>query len=500
MPVLVRIALRNLLEHKAKSFIIGLIIAIGVIILVVGNSFIDTAALGIQRSFVHNFTGSVFIAGKADAPVSLLGVSSVGGTESTPLLPDYRQIMDHIAKLKEVKGATSQVTAIALLNVEGNDNTEDSVPTIVFGIDPSTYRLMFDNLQFVSGGYLLPGQEGILLSTQQVAKIGKDLKTEIRTGDKVLLNSFGSAGFHIREVTVRGIFAFKQVDPMDTVSGGNVSISYVDIQTVRALEGMVVSSTNITHVDKAATSLLSAGDNAVADMFGGGNMVQVDQNASRPVSSGDLTSILGDRSSVKPAEQLDTGAWNFILADLKNPNDAPQVIRTLNAWFASQKIDAQAGDWKTAAGGFGAIADIIRVVFVVAVLIVAVVAVIIIMNTLMISVIERTSEIGTMRALGAQKGFVWRMFIVETLTVSVVFGVAGMLLGSILIGILNIVGIHAGSAFLEILFAGPVLRPTISLTSLAGSLVVVVIIGILSHIYPVSIALKIQPVRAIQTE
>ncbi len=64
----------------------------------------------------------------------------------------------------------------------------------------------------------------------------------------------------------------------------------------------------------------------------------------------------------------------------------------------------------------------IRIVFSVAILIVAIVAIIIIMNTLVISVIERTGEIGTMRALGAQKPFVWLMFLVETLTVTIVFG------------------------------------------------------------------------------
>ena len=53
------------------------------------------------------------------------------------------------------------------------------------------------------------------------------------------------------------------------------------------------------------------------------------------------------------------------------------------------------------------------------------VAVIIMMNTLVISVIERTGEIGTMRALGARKGFVWKMFLVETLTIAVVFGLIG---------------------------------------------------------------------------
>jgi putative ABC transport system permease protein len=79
------------------------------------------------------------------------------------------------------------------------------------------------------------------------------------------------------------------------------------------------------------------------------------------------------------------------------------VIASLNLWFAQEGIDALAADWKAAAGPFASSIDVVRIVFNIAIIIVAVVAVIIMMNTLVISVIERTGEIGTMRALGAQK-------------------------------------------------------------------------------------------------
>ena len=95
-----------------------------------------------------------------------------------------------------------------------------------------------------------------------------------------------------------------------------------------------------------------------------------------------------------------------------------------------------------------------RVVFNIAIIIVAVVAVIIMMNTLVISVIERTGEIGTMRALGAKKGFVRRMFLVETLTIAVVFGLIGTALAFGVVGIIDLAHITATNAFLKILFAG----------------------------------------------
>ena len=122
------------------------------------------------------------------------------------------------------------------------------------------------------------------------------------------------------------------------------------------------------------------------------------------------------------------------------------------------------------------------------------------MNTLVISVIERTPEIGTMRALGAQKKFIWKMFIFETFSITIVFGILGILLAFLIIWILNMIGIPATNTFLEILFAGKELHPQISGMSVATSMIAVCIVGFIAHLYPVSVALKIQPIRAIHAK
>ena len=92
MPVLLRIALRNLVEHKGKTLILGILVALGVVVLVVGNSLMDTARDGISRAFVDNYTGDVMISGTAEGPISLFGVQSVGGIDPTPVLPSYPTI------------------------------------------------------------------------------------------------------------------------------------------------------------------------------------------------------------------------------------------------------------------------------------------------------------------------------------------------------------------------------------------------------------------------
>ena len=120
------------------------------------------------------------------------------------------------------------------------------------------------------------------------------------------------------------------------------------------------------------------------------------------------------------------------------------------------------------------------------------------MNTIVISVTERIPEIGTMRAIGAQKSFIRRMIIVETLMVSVIFGIIGIALGGLVLLFLYLKGIPATNIFFQILFGGKVLHPVMSVQSLVLSLVVTATIGILASLYPVSVALKIQPVQAMQ--
>ncbi|MDX9826786.1 MAG: hypothetical protein RBT73_03480, partial [Spirochaetia bacterium] len=94
MSAILRIAFRNLFEHRSKSLIIGILLALGSMILVVGNGFIDASRQGIRSSFTENYTGNVFISGiSADGDVSLFGVSSPGGLATTPTIPQFETIM-----------------------------------------------------------------------------------------------------------------------------------------------------------------------------------------------------------------------------------------------------------------------------------------------------------------------------------------------------------------------------------------------------------------------
>ena len=126
MSVVWRIAFRNLLEHRAKSLIVGTIILIGTFVLVVGNSLMDSAAAGIRRSFIDNFTGHLVLAGVADAPVSLFGVRSTDFLNTrTPRLDGYDRLLQAVTDHPDVAAWSPQASDSATVNLAGEDGTSD---------------------------------------------------------------------------------------------------------------------------------------------------------------------------------------------------------------------------------------------------------------------------------------------------------------------------------------------------------------------------------------
>lgn len=512
MSVLFRISRRNLMEHKAKTYIIGILIALGVIVLIVGNAFMDTAALGIKRAFIDNYTGHIMISGVADGKVSLFGVQSPGRMEETPTIPYFSKVMEQVEKMEGVKAFSPQLTGFGLIGLPEEDGRAF---TLMFGIEPESYRKLFDNVEMIEGRYLRPGEEGLLMSTVQIERIKKeianernveveDLNIEFHAGDPVRVSSFGNAGFKIREVPIIGIFDFK----LTSEGVGADMITYIDAQTLRALQGLSVVTRDISSLAEEETVLLQSEE---LDSLFSEDEFSIEESEEVDLSEDALLGFLeegeeeengGETPAEIPEPDLSagTGPWQYILLKLDDPKDMNLTVAGLNLWFAREGIAAEAGTWEAAAGPFATTADVIRTVFNIAIIIIGIVAVIIMMNTLVISIIERTPEIGTMRALGAKKNFVWRMFLYETLTITGVFGVIGIILALLIVLVLNLIGIPANNTFLKILFAGDELHPRISVMSIVSSMVIVTLIGFVAHLYPVSVALKIQPIRAIQAK
>ncbi len=106
-----------------------------------------------------------------------------------------------------------------------------------------------------------------------------------------------------------------------------------------------------------------------------------------------------------------------------------------------------------------------------------------IMNIMLATVLERTQEIGLLRALGATQKDIERQFLVETLVITLVGAVIGILFGIILSVVISTM------ADWEIAF---------SMTSVIAAVGVCSLVGLGFGIYPAKNASKLDPIEALQ--
>jgi putative ABC transport system permease protein len=353
-----------------------------------------------------------------------------------------------------------------------------------------------DNVELLAGEFWAPGEQGILLNSTVAEMMERQIGFSLQPGDKLLFTSASTmTGMRIREVEITGIFEFKQSNiQLDMVS-------LMDVSNVRALAGMVVGHAAPTDLSPDEQSLLGTIDeDSLFDSFGSLDALFAPAEVEQELAGDDYWfSLLGETESRDLSNAEDTGAWQYLLIRLTDEAYLKQAQEDFGKFFAEHNIPAQTRDWMQAAGSMAQLSNGIKGIFNGVVLLIAVVAVIIIMNTLVISVTERMGEIGTMRAIGAQKSFVRRMVVWETLILAGIAGTAGVLLGSLVLFILNRVGLEASNMFFEIIYGGPVLRPELSVSSVIMSFVVILVVGIVSSTYPAAIVMKTSPLKAMES-
>ncbi|MDD5147982.1 MAG: ABC transporter permease [Candidatus ainarchaeum sp.] len=111
-----------------------------------------------------------------------------------------------------------------------------------------------------------------------------------------------------------------------------------------------------------------------------------------------------------------------------------------------------------------------------------------IMNTMIMSVMERTSEIGVMKAIGATNGLILSIFILEAGLIGLFGGIIGVTLGY---GLAFLVGMVAGAMN----FA---LSVRVDFLLILGALAFSMFVGIASGVYPARRAAMLDPVEALR--
>lgn len=476
--MILKLAFKNIISRKSSSVII-LFIAFAVAVLVVTNAIFDSTENGIQETFVSSFTGDIVIRPKNDTPLSLLGDETpvTGSFTEIPQVSPYSIIYDYLESIPQITALSPQVSGLSAL-----DFNNQKFPSIVFGVETDEYLKIMDSVKIVEGRPFARNEDGIMLSTQIAKKIGAKLGSDLQ-----FIVTEGLTA-RIRSVLITGIYSY----PVENTIFDQIVL--MNSAKARDLLGMsALYDVDDIELDDTTEELLS--DYDLDSLFD-----DADDFSARELASAKENDAKSDKKETEnktletsPASET---SWNFIVCDVENNKDVDKLIKKMNKHFKHNDWNIEAVNWRNAAGSTAMYLYFLRLILNIGIIVVLFAGFIIINNTLVVNILDRIQEIGTMRAIGTTKLFVSLQCMAETLILAVTAGLFGLILGCLLSQIVLSMHITFSNNFLIQLFGGNTLVTVVKASNLFNCFCVSLLLGMVAWIYPVHTALNTSPVTA----
>jgi ABC-type lipoprotein release transport system permease subunit len=329
----------------------------------------------------------------------------------------------------------------------------------------------------------------------------------VKVGDMLTIKTLTRNGYmQAANVKVYGTYVFKGLEKSPQAG----AISMLDLITFRELYGFVTADREkeIEAMRAAAGAVDISRDAAEAALFGQKPAAETAvalpaQHA--PAREDRLNSLRGvrsqkeQRSSSYDPKQLEQGPILNAAVLVRDEGKIDETIAAIERAGKRAGLPLKAISWQKAAGIIGQFATLMRAILFSAVAIIFVVALVVINNALVMAALERVNEVGTLRAIGAQRRFILWMLVVESLVIGISSGSLGALLGGLILLVLGKVGIPAQSDVMTFFFSGPRLFPSVSLAQLGFALATVVVVSLISGLYPAWLAMRVSPREAMHS-
>ncbi|MBI9107225.1 MAG: FtsX-like permease family protein [Spirochaetales bacterium] len=483
--LIIKLAVRNLTRHTRRTLLLGFLITIGIAVLFTASAVFEGTNAGLQKTLVRSLTGDVVLADSDGGVVSLFGNELPIVSEYESILPiaSYSEIVSSIEGLSGMEAHTSIVSAAAQVDVGG---FQKNVP--VFGIDPSTYFSVCTDLEIEYGDIDSLNQKGVLLNSVIAAEIETSLGRKLKIGDPIQFKMYDGNSFNLRTAPLSGVYRY---------TASNEALDRVvlaDLTTVRSLASYTLGFKEVGSSSDPEDSEdlfdMDALFNDAEDVKG---------NSEVEFDLAGLELQLADTSERDVMVLTDNGAWNFILLKAEDGKTS-EMIKALSENLNTAAFNVRILSWRRAAGNTALAIFAVQTIFNIGIGFLAFGAILVIMNSLVISVFERTSEIGTMRSLGAHSGFIRKLFITESMILTMTAALLGIVIGIIVVILIGKSGYRIENQLLISLFGGNMIQTKISLRGIFTHFSIAILVGALAWIYPVNLAMKVQPLSAMNSE
>jgi hypothetical protein len=329
----------------------------------------------------------------------------------------------------------------------------------------------------------------------------------VKVGDTITIKAPSRSGYvNSVNVPVHGFVEFRGLE-RSALAG---MMSVMDVHSWRDLYGYLTPerAAEIRKLKERAGATSIAREDAEAALFGGGG------DAATPTATPqaiDESRLLGTTGARQMRDELfqrrygqaetDQGVALNAAVILEDPRRIAETMPKLVEAARRAGMEVKAMTWLEASGIVGQSMGLLRMVLYLAVLIIFAVALVIINNAMVMATLQRVKEIGTMRAIGAQRRFVLVLVVVEVVTTGLVFGGLGAGLGILIVQLIGWTGgIAATNDTMYFLFSGPALIPRLGTASLFSSVAIVFAVSILSALYPAILAMRVTPIEAMQSD
>lgn len=428
-----RIAFRNLSRQKKRSFLLGGAIAFGILIITLVNAFTAGFVDNVQENFSHFFAGHVFVAGYEKSPSGRL----------ISVIRDDRELIETIESIEglPIRYLSRRSSLDGTLIFEG-----ESIRQEVVGVDWQEEIYLKERLILREGSMeqVLADPQGLILNEKMAAKLNVEI------GDTLLVQ-------------------------LQTVTGQQNVGEFV-LKATSQDTGFFSAVSAYAHQDHVNGLLnIEPGQYISLGLFLQ-DMMLMEREADR------LYSVLEDKVSLVPRF---SGPQGF--QEQRN-----QLLE--EQWQGTRFQLFTIGDFLEP---LNQIASTLNTVGLVVVLILFVIIMVGVTNTFRMIIYERTREIGTMRALGLQRGGVRGLFLLEALLLSLGGALTGLLAAFLVALVLSLINFGMDNQFFIILKNGHLLFKILP-AQILGSILIVGLLTLLAALIPAGRAAKMDPAHSLR--
>jgi len=403
-----KLALRNVLRNKRRSFLTGLSIAFAVMIVIFLWTFVSGILVGMFNNYVTNSVGHIRV----------LNTDYLKRETMLPLsatVPDYQRLITTLEQDQSVKLATGRIKFGVLMDIKGKNK-----PVLGIGIDPQRESTVLGLYQkMISGKMFAAGTSETVVGAGLAKELG------LKTGDTLTVitqTAHGSlSGLNLK---IAGVFSLG----IASVDNRTFYLPLEQAQQLLDIEGRVTE----------VFILIKDPDKAV----------QVAAGIGKTLPAG-LTAVPWQAN----------GFLFYMMTIIKNIYGAIYVFILLLASFT-------------------------------------------ILNTMFMAVMERTREIGMMKALGMKEGEIGRLITLEALILGTLASLVGAAGGTLLAYYVSTVGIDYTAAFKSIrdveIPLSYVYRGEFSWLTILVGFLLGVLSSVLASIFPARRAAKMEPTEAMR--